>query len=44
MEQMKGDNGIDFMRGARDLLELPDSLRIMGYIQFVDDLVKQGFF
>ncbi len=43
-EQSDKDRGLYYMRGARDLLELPDSLRIMGYVQFLDDLVKQGLF
>ena len=43
-EKTNEDMGLYYMRGARDLLELPDSLRIMGYMQFLDDLVKQGFF
>ena len=43
-EQIDEDRGLYYMRGARDLLDLPDSLRIMGYVQFLGDLVEQGFF
>ncbi len=37
-------SGLYYMRGARDLLKLPGSLQIMGYVQFMDDLVMRGFF
>ena len=43
-ENTNEDMGLYYIRGARDLLALPDSLRIMGYMQFLDDLVEQGFF
>ncbi len=43
-QQIDADGGLYYMRGARELLALPDSFRIMGYVQFLDDLVKQGFF
>ncbi len=44
LKLIKGDRGLHYMRGARDLLGLPDSLRIMGYMQFLDNLAKLGFF
>ena len=34
------DQGLRHIRGARDLLGLPDSLEIMGYMQFLDHLVR----
>ncbi len=42
--QINGDLGLNYMRGARDLLGLPGSLRIMGYAQFMGYLVELGFF
>ena len=35
-----GDKGLGFIRDARDLLGLPDSFEVMGYVQFLDRLVK----
>ena len=37
------EEDLRYMRGVLDLLKLPFDLRVMGYVQFLDFLVKEGF-
>jgi hypothetical protein len=40
LEGIEGDKGLGLMREARDLLGLPGSFDIMGYVQFLEHLMK----
>jgi hypothetical protein len=42
-DQTEEERCLHYMREARDLLDLPGAFRIMGYMKFMDDLVRQGF-